>query len=51
MGIKAYFDVSWYGPVLDANNKPTKEVKGKTEPPLTDSNCANLMPQPDRETC
>ncbi|KAL9121794.1 MAG: hypothetical protein Q9187_001646 [Circinaria calcarea] len=25
-----YFDVSWQGPVLDANNKPTKEVKNQT---------------------
>ncbi|KAK0509105.1 hypothetical protein JMJ35_008476 [Cladonia borealis] len=27
MAIKTYFDVSWQGPVLDHNGKPTKEVK------------------------
>ena len=29
MGISTYFDVTWLGPVLDANSKPTKEVKGE----------------------
>ena len=29
MAIKTYFDVSWHGPVLDANSRPTKEVKGE----------------------
>ena len=30
MTIKAYFDITWQGPVMDASgSKPTKEVKGK----------------------
>lgn len=29
MAIKTYFDVSWCGPVLDANSRVTKEVKGE----------------------
>lgn len=33
MTIKAFFDVSWQGPVLDAANKATGEVKGKIIPP------------------
>ena len=33
MAIKTYFDVTWQGPVLDAQNNPTKEIKG-TKPPL-----------------
>ncbi|MCJ1304278.1 phosphatidylinositol transfer protein csr1 [Hypocenomyce scalaris] len=30
MTIKAYFDVSWQGPILDANNNPTREVKDQS---------------------
>ncbi|MCJ1482513.1 phosphatidylinositol transfer protein csr1 [Schaereria dolodes] len=26
----AYFDVSWQGPVLDGNNRPTKEIKAQS---------------------
>jgi len=32
MAIKTYFDVKWQGPVLDANSKPTKDVKGERIP-------------------
>lgn len=31
MTISPYFDVSWHGPVLDANGKPTSDVKGETK--------------------
>ncbi|CAF9929548.1 MAG: phosphatidylinositol transfer protein csr1 [Alectoria fallacina] len=30
MTIKVFFDVSWQGPVLDSNSRPTKEIKGET---------------------
>ncbi|KAL9075523.1 MAG: hypothetical protein Q9161_001595 [Pseudevernia consocians] len=30
MTIKVFFDVSWQGPVLDANSRATKEVKDQT---------------------
>jgi len=30
MAIKTYFDVTWQGPVLDANNNPTREVKDQS---------------------
>ncbi|KAI9730670.1 MAG: phosphatidylinositol transfer protein csr1 [Cirrosporium novae-zelandiae] len=30
MAIKTYFDISWQGPVLDANGVATKEVKDQT---------------------
>ena len=30
MTVKVFFDISWQGPVLDANSRPTKEIKGKT---------------------
>lgn len=30
MTIKVFFDVSWQGPVLDANSRPTKELKDQT---------------------
>ena len=53
MAIKTYFDVTWQGPVLDANSKPTKEVKGERIPcplagldslaPLTQSSYASVV--------
>ena len=33
MGIKTYFDIAWLGPVMDSNNKPTREVKGEVQLP------------------
>ncbi|CAF9931453.1 phosphatidylinositol transfer protein csr1 [Imshaugia aleurites] len=30
MTIKVFFDVSWQGPVLGPNSKPTSEIKGET---------------------
>lgn len=30
MTVKVFFDVSWQGPVLDSNSRPTKEIKGET---------------------
>ncbi|KAL1867935.1 hypothetical protein VTK73DRAFT_3900 [Phialemonium thermophilum] len=30
MTIKCFFDVTWQGPVLDANNRPTREVKDQS---------------------
>jgi peptidylprolyl isomerase len=35
MTVKAYFDVSWQGPVLDAQNKPTSQIKGKSDPRMS----------------
>ena len=31
MTVKVYFDLTWQGPVLDANSRPTKEIKGKKD--------------------
>ncbi|KAL8695078.1 MAG: hypothetical protein Q9218_000356 [Villophora microphyllina] len=28
--VRTYFDVTWQGPVLDANNRPTKEIKDQS---------------------
>ncbi|KAF6237482.1 hypothetical protein HO173_004372 [Letharia columbiana] len=30
MTVKVFFDVSWQGPVLDSNSRPTKEIKDQT---------------------